>query len=295
MTLGKNLITALKGFAMGAGNVIPGCSAGTIALLTGVFTPVIDALDAVASKDTWKALFKGDIKGFWEKINGTFLVWLLGGAVISVLILAKLVTWALAHYPVHAWALSFGIIAASTYFLLVPIKNWKLKDYLLLAIGVVLGVAFSLLSPTKTPDTDILVFLTGAVGVCAMIVPGLSGSLVLVLLGKYETIMSALDVADLNWRVLIVFGLGCLIGLVAFSKLLHWLLDKHERETLLVMIGFVLGALVKVWPWLHMDQINTANAAAGTPGALHIGASIAFCAIGAAIVIILETLANKKK
>ncbi len=295
MTFGKNIVTALKGFAMGAGNVIPGCSAGTIALLTGVFTPVIDSLDAVASKETWKALFKGNIKEFWKRINGTFLLWLLGGAVISVLILAKLVTWALAHYPVQAWAFSFGLIAASTYFLLVPIKNWKLKDYCLLAVGVAFGVAFSLLSPTKTPDTDLLVFLTGAIGVCAMILPGLSGSLVLVLMGKYETIMSALDVADLNWRVLIVFGLGCLIGLVAFSKFLHWLLEKHERETLIVMIGFVLGALVKVWPWLHMDEITAANALAGTPGAMHIGAAVAFCAIGSAIVILLEILAHKKK
>ena len=156
-------------------------------------------------------------------------------------------------------------------------------------------MAFSLLSPTKTPDTDLLVFLTGAIGVCAMILPGLSGSLVLVLMGKYETIMSALDVADLNWRVLIVFGLGCLIGLVAFSKFLHWLLEKHERETLIVMIGFVLGALVKVWPWLHMDEITAANALAGTPGAMHIGAAVAFCAIGAATVILLEILAHKKK
>lgn len=293
-SLWNNIITALKGFAMGAGNIIPGCSAGTIALLTGVFAPVVNALDSATKASTWKLLLKGDVKGFWKAIDGTFLLWLLAGAAVSVFALAKLATWALGNHPVQAWAFSFGLIAATTVYLLAGFKDLKTKDLIPLVIGVGCGIAFSLLTPTTTPHTLWMVFIAGAIGVCAMILPGLSGSLVLVLLGQYTYIMEALDITHLGWSVLIVFALGCGIGLVAFSKLLHLLLERHERGTILLLTGFVTGSLVKVWPWFDRAAIEAVNIAKGTPGALHIGGAVLWCLIGAAIVIVLETLARRK-
>jgi len=292
--LWNNIVTSLKGFAMGAGNIIPGCSAGTIALLTGVFAPVVNALNAVTDPSTWKMLLGGDFKGFWKKIDGTFLIWLLGGAAVSVFSLAKLATWALSTHPVQAWAFSFGIIAASTFYLLAGVKGLKFKDLIPLICGIAFGVAFSLLTPTTTPQTLWMVFLAGLIGVCAMILPGLSGSLVLVLLGQYGAIMNALDLSHPGWGILIVFALGCVIGLAAFSKVLHLLLERHERTTLLVLIGFVTGSLVKVWPWFDKAAIEAANLVTSTPGSMHIAGALLWCVLGAGIVIVLETLARRK-
>ena len=289
----KNIVVALKGFAMGAANVIPGVSGGTIALLTGIFNELIDALNAIMSVSTWKLLIKGQFKEFWETIHGTFLLWLAIGVIISVFSLAKLMEYVLAHHPVQTWAFFFGLIVVSAVFMLSDIKGWKGKEVAWLVLGIALGAFICLLSPTETTSDMWFIAVCGAIAICTMILPGISGSFILVLLGKYEYIMKA--VSDLNIPVLLVFAIGCVIGIVAFSKFLHWLIGKYEKQTLLVLIGFTIGALVKVWPWTDKAACEAANVLNGQPvEALHIGGAVLWALIGAGLVLALELLTRKK-
>ncbi len=288
----KNLIVALKGFAMGAANVIPGVSGGTIALLTGIFNELIEALNSLMSISTWKLLLKGDFKEFWRTIHGTFLLWLAIGVLLSVFSLAKLMEYVLAHHPVQTWAFFFGLIIVSAIFMLSDIKGWKGSDLCWLIGGVALGAFICLLSPTETTSDLWFIALCGAIAICTMILPGISGSFILVLLGKYEFIMKA--VSELNIPVLLVFALGCVIGIVAFSKFLHWLIGKYEKQTLLVLIGFTIGALVKVWPWADMAACKAANILNGMPESeLHVFGAVVWAVIGAGLVLALELLSKK--
>ena len=289
----KNLVVALKGYAMGAANVIPGVSGGTIALLTGIFNELIEALNAVLSVSSWKLLLKGDIKGFWKAIHGTFLLWLAIGVIISVFSLAKLMGYVLEHHPVQTWAFFFGLIIVSAVFMLADIKGWKGADVLWLVLGAALGAVICLLSPTETTSDLWFIALCGAIAICTMILPGISGSFILVLLGKYEYIMKA--VSELNVPVLVVFAIGCVLGILAFSKFLHWLIGKYEKQTLLVLIGFTLGALVKVWPWTDKAACEAANVLNGQPiETLHVPGAILWALIGAGMVLVLELLTKKK-
>ena len=283
MKLIQNLVVALKGFCMGAANVVPGVSGGTIALITGIYKDIIAALNSLMEKDTWKALLKGDFKGFWQRVHGSFLLWLAIGVIVSVFSLAKLMTYVLEHHPVQTWAFFFGLIVASAILMFKDIKGWGIKEILFTLGGVALGLLVCTLSPTETPDNWFFVFLCGAIAVCTMILPGISGSFVLVILGKYDYIMQA--IADLNWGVLIVFGLGCVAGILAFAKFLHWLLGRFEKETMLVLLGFVLGSLVKVWPWA-----NESVKALPEP---HYGAAALWCILGIALVLGVELLATR--
>lgn len=289
----KNSIVALKGFAMGAANVIPGVSGGTIALLTGIFNELIEALNAIMSVSTWKLLIKGQFKEFWETIHGTFLLWLAIGVIISVFSLAKLMEYVLAHHPVQTWAFFFGLIVVSAVFMLSDIKGWKGKEVAWLVLGIALGAFICLLSPTETTSDMWFIAVCGAIAICTMILPGISGSFILVLLGKYEYIMKA--VSDLDIPVLLVFAVGCVIGIVAFSKFLHWLIGKYEKQTLLVLIGFTIGALVKVWPWADKAACEAANVLNGQPvEALHIGGAVLWALIGAGLVLALELFSKRK-
>lgn len=288
----KNLIVALKGFAMGAANVIPGVSGGTIALLTEIFNELIEALNSLMSISTWKLLLKGDFKEFWRTIHGTFLLWLAIGVLLSVFSLAKLMEYVLAHHPVQTWAFFFGLIIVSAIFMLSDIKGWKGSDLCWLIGGVALGAFICLLSPTETTSDLWFIALCGAIAICTMILPGISGSFILVLLGKYEFIMKA--VSELNIPVLLVFALSCVIGIVAFSKFLHWLIGKYEKQTLLVLIGFTIGALVKVWPWADMAACKAANILNGMPESeLHVFGAVVWAVIGAGLVLALELLSKK--
>ena len=290
----NNIVVALKGFAMGAANVIPGVSGGTIALLTGIFNELIDSLNAIMSISTWKLLIQGNFKEFWKTINGTFLLWLAIGVIISVFSLAKLMEYVLAHHPVQTWAFFFGLIVVSAIFLLCDIKEWKGLDVIWLVLGVALGAFICLMSPTETTSDLWFIAVCGAIAICTMILPGISGSFILVLFGKYEYIMKA--VSELNIPVLLVFALGCVIGIVAFSKFLHWLIGKYEKQTLLVLIGFTIGALVKVWPWADKAAYEAANVLNGQPsGTLHIGGAVAWALIGAGMVLAMELLTRKKQ
>ena len=287
----RHIITGLKGFLMGAANVVPGVSGGTIALLTGIYSEIIDSINSLMVPATYKKLLHGNFREFWKSINGSFLTALLIGVILSIFSLAKLMEYVLAYYPIQTWGFFFGMIAASAVVMLLDIKDWKASDFIWTVIGAALGVAVCTLSPTTTPDTALFVFLCGAIAICTMILPGVSGSFVLLILGKYEYIMSA--VSALDTKVLGVFGLGCIIGILAFSKFLHWTLERFERQTMLILVGFVIGSLIKVWPWANLDAI----AAAGTAdmSSLHIPGAILWMVIGLASVVLLQALSVKKK
>ena len=292
--LTRNIGVAAKGFAMGAANVIPGVSGGTIALLTGIFNELIGALNALLTPKAWKHLFKGNFREFWEYIHGTFLLWLGAGVVASVFSLAKLMEYVLSHHPVQTWAFFFGLILVSAVFMLADLKGKKAVDVLWLAIGAAMGAAICLLSPSTTPDAPWFIAICGAIAICTMILPGISGSFILVLLGKYDYIMGA--VSNLDIPVLAVFAVGCVVGIVAFSKILHWLIAHFEKQTLLVLIGFTVGSLVKVWPWADKAAYQAANALTGCPeGELHILSAVICALVAAASVIVLEVLAHRAK
>ncbi len=285
MNLIQRIVVALKGFFMGAANVVPGVSGGTIALITGIYKEIIDALGSLTSKETWKALFRGDFKGFWKDVHGTFLVWLALGVVVSVLTLSKLMDYVLEHYPVQTWAFFFGLIVASAIIMFKGIRGWGLKEVLFVLLGVGLGLLLGHLTPTETPDSWPVFFLCGAIAVCTMILPGVSGSFVLVLLGKYDEIMAAL--AELDWPVLIVFGLGCVVGILLFSHFLHWLLARFEKQTMLVLLGFVVGSLVKIWPWSNPEVQALPDP--------QYGAAALWCVLGVVMVLGAEWIAKVKE
>ncbi|MBO8480136.1 MAG: DUF368 domain-containing protein [Bacteroidetes bacterium] len=302
-SLKKYLLVCLKGIGMGAADVIPGVSGGTIAFMTGIYEELVGSINNINGAAV-KLLFKGRFREFWKHINGTFLVSLIAGILISIMSLAKLMTYLLSHLPVPTWAFFFGLIVASSVFILRDIKGWKLKDGVMLFLGVILGVVVCTLSPTETPDALWFIFLSGAIAICAMILPGISGSFILLILGKYEFMLSTLtkilsgDGVLLDFAVLVIFVLGALVGILAFSRFLHWLLARYHRSTLLVLAGFIIGSLVKVWPWSDMAVVREAQLLRIGSLAeidLQIPAAVIFCLVGAALVTILELLALRKE
>ena len=278
--LKKYLMVTLKGACMGAADVIPGVSGGTIAFIMGIYDEFVGSIASI-NAEAMKLLFKGQFKAFWKHINGTFLVSIVLGIGISVVLLAGLMQTLLTVYPIQTWAFFFGLIVASSIFILRGISGWKLREILFLIFGGVLGVTVCTLSPTQTPDALWFIFLSGAIAICAMILPGISGSFILLILGKYQYIMAAISglVAGENFGqnllILCVFLVGAVVGILGFSKFLHWLLARWNKETLIVLAGFIIGSLVKVWPWS-----NT--------GSLQIGWAILFALIGFSLVTGIE-------
>jgi len=205
-------------------------------------------------------------------------------------------TWSLENYPILTWAFFFGLIVASVYYMATGIKGWKPSDIAFEIVGIALGVIVCTLTPTTTPDSYLFLFLCGAIAICTMILPGISGSFVLVIMGKYEYIMNAID--TLNLPVLAVFGLGCIVGILAFAKLLHFLMARWEKQTLILLLGFVVGSLVRVWPWSDSQAITDAQLLRTGSAAtldLQIPGAIIFCVAGIALVIVIELLAKRIK
>lgn len=295
MNLKQNLLTGAKGFFMGAANVVPGVSGGTIALIAGIYEELIGSLNSLMKISTWKLLLSGKFKEFWAEIHGTFLLSLATGIIISIFSLAKLMEWCLATHPIQTWSFFFGLILASAFIMLKDVKDWQISDVVTTLAGAVLGLVICTLSPTETTDASWFIFVCGALAICTMILPGISGSFILVILGKYDFIMSA--VSQLDFPVLIIFALGCIIGIMAFAKFLHWLLERYERSTMLVLTGFVIGSLVKVWPWSDKEALTAAQLLRGGPDSpidLQIPSAIIWCIAGLAIIAAIEIL-NKKK
>ena len=256
----KYLLTSLKGACMGAADVIPGVSGGTIAFIMGIYDEFVGSIASIDAKAV-KMFFRGRFRDFWTHINGNFLLSLIIGIGVSFIALAGLMKMLLKDYPIQTWAFFFGLIVASSIFILKGISDWKVRDGAILAMGVALGAVVCTLSPTTTPDDLWFIFLSGALAICAMILPGISGSFILLILGKYQYIMERITelTAGVNFSqnllILAVFMAGAVTGILGFSKFLRWLLARWNKQTLLVLAGFIIGSLVKVWPWSNTDAI----------------------------------------
>ena len=236
----------LRGLLMGAADIVPGVSGGTVAFITGIYDQLLDSLRAV-DLEFLARLSRLDIAGAWQHINGRFLLALLLGIATSIFSLAQLVSWVLEHHPVPLWAFFFGLILASAIVLLREVDNWSVSKVLCLLSAGAVAVCIAL-SPVMSLEMGLAgVFLAGFLAVCAMILPGISGSFILVLLGMYSTTLVALKSLDLVFILVFVIGAGC--GLLCFSRLLHWLLQRFHQGTMAVLTGFLFGSLLVVWPW----------------------------------------------
>lgn len=239
-------LLTLKGMSMGAADVVPGVSGGTIAFIVGIYDELLDSIKSINGASL-KMFFSGKWKTFWKMINGNFLFFLILGIGISIFSLARLVTWLLTFYPILVWAFFFGLVLASTWFVGKDIKEWNWKTVLGFMGGTALAYYITIATPTETPTNLLFIFLCGAIAICAMILPGISGSFILVLLGKYYYIMDAIK--TLNIIVLLVFAIGICVGITSFSRILSYALKHFRNITLSVLTGFMLGSLNKVWPW----------------------------------------------
>ena len=279
---------------MGAADVIPGVSGGTIAFIMGIYDDFVGSLASI-NGEAVKLLFKGQFKAFWKHINGSFLLSLVIGIGISVVSLAGLMQMLLSDFPIQTWAFFFGLIVASSIFIIRGISGWRLREGLLLVLGIILGIVICTLSPTQTPDGLWFIFLSGAIAICAMVLPGISGSFILLILGKYQYIMGV--ISDLvsgvdfgrNLLILCVFAIGAVIGILSFSKFLHWLLARWNKETLIVLAGFIIGSLVKVWPWSNPEALAQAEEA----GSMLYGNAALFALIGLSLVTGIELIGKR--
>jgi len=240
------IIITLKGLAMGAADVVPGVSGGTIAFISGIYEELITSIGNI-NLSLVKTLRQEGFKAAWKQLNGNFLLALFIGIGISILSLAKLMGWLLVHKPIFLWSFFFGLVVASIFFVGKQITIWNLGTISLFIIGAVVAFYISSLPVMGTIESIWFLFLAGALAICAMILPGISGAFILVLLGAYQPVLEALNNRDL--KTIGVIGLGAIIGLLSFSKLLKWLFQNYKNLTLATLTGFILGSLNKIWPW----------------------------------------------
>lgn len=236
----------LKGIGMGAADVVPGVSGGTVAFLTGIYQELLDTIKSF-DIDALQLLKSGRFKDLWQHINGTFLLVLLGGIASSVVTLARLLVYLLEAYPILVWSFFFGLIIISAILVFKEIRKWSVGVLLFGIIGIVISYMITIITPAETTSDLWFIFIAGAVAICAMILPGISGAFILLLFGKYEYILSSLK--EINLSVIIVFGLGCGTGLLSFVRLISWLLNRYYNMAIALLAGFMVGSLNKVWPW----------------------------------------------
>lgn len=251
----KYFALVLKGIGMGAANVIPGVSGGTIAMITGILEPLINAIKSF-DLTALKLLFQGRFQELSQHINLPFLIAVFLGIGAAIISLARLFEYLFANFPVYIWSYFFGLILASVFFVGRTIKKWTFSVILIFLIGTAIAIGLSLLKPAVENDNIIYLFLCGIVAACSMILPGISGSFVLVLMGNYELVMiNAINEMNLNILIPVVAGAG--FGLIAFSYVLSWIFKKFRDHTIAVLTGFILGSLGIIWPWKNtIHQIN---------------------------------------
>ncbi|MDR1332267.1 MAG: DUF368 domain-containing protein [Tannerella sp.] len=290
-------IITLKGIAMGAADVVPGVSGGTIAFISGIYEELLNSIKSIGPK-TFKLLFTLKIASFWKAINGNFLFALIFGIGISFLSLARLITYLLENHPILVWPFFFGLVLASTWFVVKDVKKWNWKSIAGFIAGAAVAYYITVAVPMNTPEALPFIFMYGAIAICAMILPGISGSFVLVLLDKYFYMMEA--VKELKISILITFMCGAAVGIVSFSRILSFLLRRYHDVTIAVLSGFMLGSLNKVWPW--KETVSTFTDRHGVvkplvenniwPDQL-LWEAIALAVIGFMLVYVLEIISRK--
>ncbi|WP_217476791.1 DUF368 domain-containing protein [Stutzerimonas stutzeri] len=239
------LLLYAKGMAMGAADVVPGVSGGTVAFITGIYDELLRSIASVPNAVV--PLLKGRVAEAWRTANATFLVVLFAGILTSVFSLAKLITYLLEHHPIPVWSFFFGLILVSVHLVSKEIQHRGPSRLLSLCLGIGFAYWITVAAPMQWGTSGISVFFAGAIAICAMILPGISGSFILVLLGLYPVILGA--VKTLDAAIMLTFASGCLIGLLSFARLLGWVLGRWRDLTLAFLTGLMLGSLNKVWPW----------------------------------------------
>ena len=230
---------------MGAADIVPGVSGGTIAFITGIYEELLKSISSINFK-TFSLLKDKNIKSVWLKINGNFLACIFSGILFSVFSLSKTITFLIKSYPVLVWSF-FGLILASSFIIGRKIRSWNFQEGISLIFGIFIAFSITRLSPVENPESIFYIFISGAIAICAMVLPGVSGSFILLLMGSYTLILKALN--ELNLTVVFVFSFGCLIGLLTFARLLSKLFKSYRDLTIAVLTGFLIGSLDKVWPW----------------------------------------------
>ena len=298
----KHLWLFLKGIAMGAADVVPGVSGGTIAFITGIYTELLDSIKSI-NLNALQTLFKQGPKAAWQAINGTFLLVLGSGVLLALLSLAKVLHYLLLTQPELLWSFFFGLIIASSWHIGKEIRDWNLRKGVTLLAGIIIAAGISLASPSSLEPTPLVLFGAGSIAICAMILPGISGSFILLLMGLYEPVLSALKALDLGVMVLFAGGAG--VGLLVFSRILSWCLHHYKDVMFSLLTGFMLGSLTKVWPWKETISTRINSKGEEVPflqsnilpleqpvDAIIVAAALMI--VGAACVLILEKVAQSR-
>ncbi|MCM8568333.1 DUF368 domain-containing protein [Gramella jeungdoensis] len=240
------LTVTLKGMAMGAADVVPGVSGGTIAFISGIYEELISTISGV--KPSLFSIWKEEgFRAMWKELNGNFILALFCGILISLFSLMRLANYLLDTHPVLIWSFFFGLVLASIWFVAKQIPKWNYKIILALSIGAATAYYIVSLPPLSANSSYLFLFFAGAIAVCAMILPGISGAFILVLLGAYKSVTEAAH--DFDIKTLATVGIGAIFGLLTFSRILKWLFVHYSSITLAVLTGFIAGSLNKIWPW----------------------------------------------
>ncbi|MDX5337542.1 MAG: DUF368 domain-containing protein [Cyclobacteriaceae bacterium] len=255
-------LTYLKGMAMGAADIVPGVSGGSIALIAGIYQHLLDSINSF-NLENLHLLKKLELKRFYKAVNGTFLLSLLLGILTSVFALSKVITYLMDEHPIPLWSFFCGLILISAFLILKDIKRWHLGVVLAVLIGTLVAFWVTNLPPTASPDAKWFIFVAGAIAICAMILPGISGSFILLILGKYETILKAVSEKDIF--TLALFASGCVVGILSFSRVVSFLLRKFHSATIGLLSGFMLGSVNELWPWKIVTAWRTSSSGEQKP------------------------------
>ena len=298
-------VIGLKGMAMGAADVVPGVSGGTIAFISGIYEELLSTVSNV-NLSLLKTLKTSGIKAAWKQMNGSFLAALVLGIFVSIVSLAKVIKHLLESQPILIWSFFFGLVLASIIYIAKQITDWNFKAFLILVTGALLAYFITTLNPLVSENSSSLfVFLAGAIAICAMILPGISGSFILVLMGAYKPVLEAINNRD--FKRILVFMAGAIVGLLIFSRVLKWLFKNHKNLTLSVLTGFIIGSLNKIWPWKETLtwRINSRgievpfNQQSISPFSFdedpQLIMAIAFAVLGFVLILGMEKLAIKKQ
>jgi putative membrane protein len=304
-TIKEYVVIGLKGMAMGAADVVPGVSGGTIAFISGIYEELLSSISNV-NLSLLKTLKTAGFKSAWKQLNGAFLLSLFVGIFISIVSLAKAIKYLLDNEPVLLWSFFFGLVFASIIYVAKQITKWNFIAVLVLVVGAFTAYYITTLNPLVSDNSSLLfMFLAGAIAICAMILPGISGAFILVLLGAYTPVLAAVN--DRDFKTVAVIGLGAVIGLLSFSKILKWLFANYKNYTLAVLTGFIIGSLNKIWPWKETLTWRTNSHGIKVPfnqqsvspfsfdGDSELMMSIILAVIGFSLILLMEKLAVKKQ
>ncbi|TDQ23772.1 DUF368 domain-containing protein [Tenacibaculum caenipelagi] len=298
-------VIMLKGIAMGAADVVPGVSGGTIAFISGIYEELLSSISNINIK-LLKTFRNEGLKAAWKQANGSFLASLFAGIFISIISLAKLISWLLVHQPILLWSFFFGLVLASVIYIAKQVTQWNIVSIILLFLGAALAYYITMLNPLVSEHSSLpFIFIAGAIAICAMILPGISGSFVLVLLGAYKPILAAVN--NRNFTIITTVGLGAIIGLLSFSRVLKYLFTNYKNYTLVTLTGFIIGSLNKIWPWKKVLTYRTNSHGEQIPfnelsispfsyeGNSQIMYAVVLALVGFSLILLLEKIAVKRQ